>query len=266
MIIKCFSQFVSKVNLQLMELCNNDGFDARIDQIFRISKSKTPSPIPETGSYYSSIRSPFWLKVEPNNCKVLQQWHTSYKKSSRWQIITGWRQGQLQLIQIEAILFSGCGIKSQIVNTKSKNQFSKHTDQLLIFYDESGWILDSIIDIFIGMVGVKITCLFPLPATVILERQILTLTWEWMHAIEITAEFSNKTLLVIVNRSLDPDYKVLVGGFRKPCVKKIWNNGRGIRHTLISQDNNDMIWDNYRATPLSHQLKRVFIITISCSP
>ena len=87
-----------------------------------------------------------------------------------------------------------------------------------------------------------------------------------MHAIEITAEFSNKTLLVIVNRSLDPDYKVLVGGFRKPCVKKIWNNGRGIRHTLISQDNNDMIWDNYRATPLSHQLKRVFIITISCSP
>ena len=43
----------------------------------RISHIKIPSPMPETGSYDSSICSPFWLKFEPNTCKFLQPWHTS---------------------------------------------------------------------------------------------------------------------------------------------------------------------------------------------
>jgi hypothetical protein len=34
---------------------------------FRISKIKTPSPLPETGSYDPSIGSSFLLKVELNN-------------------------------------------------------------------------------------------------------------------------------------------------------------------------------------------------------
>lgn len=41
-----------------------------------------------------------------------------------------------------------------------------------------------------------------------------------MYTIEIKTKFSNETLLVIINRSLDPWEEVLVSGFRKLCVKE----------------------------------------------
>jgi hypothetical protein len=56
---------------------------AQIAGFIRISQIKTPSPVPETGSYDPSICSPFWLKVEANNFTVLQQWHNLIEKSSR---------------------------------------------------------------------------------------------------------------------------------------------------------------------------------------
>ena len=66
-----------------------------------ISKIKTPSPEPETGSYDTSICSPFWLKDEPNNCKVLQQWHTLYEKSNRWRIWCWNQEGMLKTWHIQ---------------------------------------------------------------------------------------------------------------------------------------------------------------------
>ena len=121
-------QYKSGNYIFLAKLCNH--------RILKVSsgypKQKPHFLWSETGSYDPSIHSPFCLKLELNNYKFLQEWHILYEKSSRWQLFTRNCQSQLQLIPIEAILFSGYGIKnSKFQYPNPKNQISKHADSFI---------------------------------------------------------------------------------------------------------------------------------------